>query len=53
MTIKIIVAINEIELEIIPSVFDLIHPPSPRVTRKKKKLETKINDRVLCKLRNV
>jgi|LAHU01.1.fsa_nt_gb hypothetical protein len=53
MTIKKIVAINEIAVEIIPRIFDLIHPLNPSVTRKKKKPETKIKDKVLCKLRNV
>ena len=39
MTIKKIVAINEIAVEIIPRIFDLIHPLNPSVTRKKKKPE--------------
>jgi len=52
MTRKKIVAISEIELEIIPRAFDLTHPQSPRETRKNKKLKTKIRDKVLCKSRN-
>jgi len=40
-------AITETEAEIIPSLLDLIQPLRPRVTRKKKKLRMKMNDRVL------
>jgi hypothetical protein len=41
------VAIKEIELEIIPIVRDFIQPLSPNVTRKNKKLEINMNDKVL------